>query len=410
MRRVASVVVLTLLLTATLLLVFKIQLVKTELAASTAPAEEELEPITQSPINIAYVHGFVYYDGYLYLASVTSPAKLAKVKPNNYSDVTIKTITRNGANASRLYDIIAESGYLWTIDSGGYLYKLNSSNMDTTEYSQLFPEAGQALYSDGIYIYATGAGGWVAKYRISDGDRSNNNVSAAGLLHSAVVDGSWLWAFDNSQRSLYKINKTSLQLSDEKNIGYIVTDDIAQDDNYIYLPVENSIGRIVRVQKSDLSTYIETPTGMGYSYGAFIVEDGSAEYLLYLDKDNNKIWVFTVPSLRNLRVISLVNLTVAGGINELALENNYLHITQWKDSPINLLKVSKFSVLGIDWNPADINHDLKVDIYDVVLACNAYSSTPSDPNWNGHCDIADPYGVIDIFDIVMIRSSYGEEY
>ena len=62
------------------------------------------------------------------------------------------------------------------------------------------------------------------------------------------------------------------------------------------------------------------------------------------------------------------------------------------------------------WNPADINHDLKVDIYDVVLACAAYSSTPSDPNWNPHCDIAEPYEIIDIYDIVMIAGSYGEGY
>jgi len=62
------------------------------------------------------------------------------------------------------------------------------------------------------------------------------------------------------------------------------------------------------------------------------------------------------------------------------------------------------------WNPADVNHDLKVNIYDAVLICAAYSSTPSDPHWNPHCDIAEPYGVIDIYDIVMICSSYGEEY
>ena len=62
------------------------------------------------------------------------------------------------------------------------------------------------------------------------------------------------------------------------------------------------------------------------------------------------------------------------------------------------------------WDPADINHDLKVDIFDVVLACSAYSSTPSDPHWNPHCDIAEPYGIVDIYDVVMICSSYGEEY
>jgi parallel beta-helix repeat protein len=61
------------------------------------------------------------------------------------------------------------------------------------------------------------------------------------------------------------------------------------------------------------------------------------------------------------------------------------------------------------WNPADINHDLKVDIFDAVTVCVAYSSTPSDFNWNCHGDIAEPIGIIDMDDIEMIRISYGEE-
>ncbi len=72
--------------------------------------------------------------------------------------------------------------------------------------------------------------------------------------------------------------------------------------------------------------------------------------------------------------------------------------------------VDNYPLMNLYWNPADVNHDLKVDIYDVVLACSAYTSTPLDPHWNPHCDIAEPYGVIDIFDIVMIAGSYGEEY
>ncbi|MCW3984911.1 MAG: right-handed parallel beta-helix repeat-containing protein [Candidatus Bathyarchaeota archaeon] len=73
-------------------------------------------------------------------------------------------------------------------------------------------------------------------------------------------------------------------------------------------------------------------------------------------------------------------------------------------------EVDNYPLMNLYWNPADINHDLKVDIYDVVLACSAYASTPSDPHWNPHCDIAEPYEIIDIYDIVMIAGSYGEEY
>jgi len=62
------------------------------------------------------------------------------------------------------------------------------------------------------------------------------------------------------------------------------------------------------------------------------------------------------------------------------------------------------------WNIADINYDFKVDIFDVVLAALAYGATPSDPNWDARADIANPYDLINIFDIVMIVGSYGEEY
>ena len=62
------------------------------------------------------------------------------------------------------------------------------------------------------------------------------------------------------------------------------------------------------------------------------------------------------------------------------------------------------------WNLADVNYDLTVDIYDVVIISSAYSSTPSDSNWNPHSDIAEPHGIIDIYDLVTCTSQYGKEY
>lgn len=61
------------------------------------------------------------------------------------------------------------------------------------------------------------------------------------------------------------------------------------------------------------------------------------------------------------------------------------------------------------WNHGDINHDSKVDLNDVVLACVAYGSTPLDFHWNPHCDIADPNGKIDIYDVVRVCANYGKE-
>lgn len=56
----------------------------------------------------------------------------------------------------------------------------------------------------------------------------------------------------------------------------------------------------------------------------------------------------------------------------------------------------------------DVNHDGKVDITDVTLACMAYSSKTGDPLYNASADVCPPLGLIDLFDIVTIISHYGE--
>lgn len=71
--------------------------------------------------------------------------------------------------------------------------------------------------------------------------------------------------------------------------------------------------------------------------------------------------------------------------------------------------VDNYPLMTVYWNPGDVDHDLDVDIFDVVKAASAYDSTPPDTNWNPHCDIAQPYGVISIYDIVLIAGSYGKE-
>jgi nitrous oxidase accessory protein len=72
--------------------------------------------------------------------------------------------------------------------------------------------------------------------------------------------------------------------------------------------------------------------------------------------------------------------------------------------------VDHYPLVNLYWKPGDIDHDLDIDIFDVVKCGIAYGSTPSDPNWNPHCDINEPYRIIDIFDVVIIGINYGEEY
>lgn len=54
--------------------------------------------------------------------------------------------------------------------------------------------------------------------------------------------------------------------------------------------------------------------------------------------------------------------------------------------------------------------DFKVDIYDAVLALAAYDSVEGDSNWNPLADLASPYGIINIYDMVMLTYHYGKQY
>lgn len=67
-----------------------------------------------------------------------------------------------------------------------------------------------------------------------------------------------------------------------------------------------------------------------------------------------------------------------------------------------------YPLRGPYWNPADTNHDLEVDIFDIVLAAVCYCLDWQDHY--AHVDVAEPYGIVDIFDIVMIASQYGKKY
>lgn len=80
------------------------------------------------------------------------------------------------------------------------------------------------------------------------------------------------------------------------------------------------------------------------------------------------------------------------------------------DLPYNIREnnTDTYPLINRYWNPGDINHDLKVDIYDTVSVSIAYGATSMDPHWSCHSDIAEPYGSIDIFDVVLMAQSYGE--
>jgi hypothetical protein len=59
----------------------------------------------------------------------------------------------------------------------------------------------------------------------------------------------------------------------------------------------------------------------------------------------------------------------------------------------------------------DVNGDGIVELMDFRLACDAYGSTPSDPNWNPDCDLypqPDGDGMVEMMDFFVLSEHYGQ--
>lgn len=59
---------------------------------------------------------------------------------------------------------------------------------------------------------------------------------------------------------------------------------------------------------------------------------------------------------------------------------------------------------------ADLNADGIIDIYDLVLVCRAYGARPWDVHWDPRADIAEPWGLINIYDVVTVAARYKYKY
>ena len=145
---------------------------------------------------------------------------------------------------------------------------------------------------------------------------------------------------------------------------------------------------------ANIEDFLWTPvntTGRRTSIITFLLDD----FLEDLDSPLVGVMLFKPGGLRI--PIGCV-ITVYGLILYEPLEGGYyyLYIDDWEPA--------------LQWNPADVNFDGKVDIYDAIIFVDAYGSTPSSARWWEYCDLAEPYGIINIYDIIVFSDSYGEEY
>lgn len=270
-----------------------------------------------------------------------------------------------------------------------------------------------------------------------------DNVQGSKVRGNRILNsyrGLWL---RNSCRNIVQdnvISDISESLAfwlDESHDNLILSNAILNCSSGIYISHSNNN----RIQNNHVSNHTYYGVTLAYSNGTTInsnVFSSKAEWngiSLYFSNNSTITRNYVSQNTRGLKLTDAHRNVVyhnnfIDNTNQLVVENSFNNTwdngcegNYWSnyngtdldgdgigDLSLPWVGVDHYPLMNPYWNPADVNHDLKVDIYDAVLVCGAYNATPSAPNWNPHCDLVEPYGLVDIYDAIIICDSYGEEY
>jgi uncharacterized repeat protein (TIGR01451 family) len=349
------------------------------------------------PAGDEYIHGLVYYDGYLYGSTrSTSPteARVLKIDPATLNVIVTKTLT----SLIDAEDIVAANNYLWAVlfMEPAELVRIDPATMDWN-VALVFNQTTETTMGAGASLtYAFGSL-WVGgrehlaqvdisnpalpTYQLYDFTSLNLPTSSAGLFGSLAHDDQYLWAtykqYTGTQQSGEFYASSVVKINPNDPAGVYTTTEISTDtpDDSVFTGGSYFVageGRPNSTTPSDIYKFSSNPT----VYTATRAAD-SASYGLFVDPNEpGYVWGAFVGSPGivkkfDLNATPLLTVTLPVGFDdpsEVAFDpSGNVYITTWQ-SPARMVKLT----------PQYLASDLSIsmsDLSDPVYAGNDLTYT-----------------------------------
>ena len=290
------------------------------------------------------VHGFVYYEGYLWASTRTSPCRVLKIDPEtlDYERIILDTGLNNGEA------LISADGYIWVaLDTSPCKIVRVDPETLAWEVAVTINELSRGTsleYAFG-YLWAGGAYGKIARINLIDLAYEPYSYPSAGSFSyfaSLISGDGYIWATDVHYSywqgryyasTVIRFNPTNP--SDYTSVyisGGPLMDDVAFVDGHFYTGSETSPSCAYKI--SDSLTYSSAEISDTLCYAIFA--------------NNNHIWGAYVGSPGkiveldlNLNILATYQLPVGfNDANEIAFDAaGNMYVTCW-ESPAKIVKFS----------------------------------------------------------------------
>jgi hypothetical protein len=305
------------------------------------------------------IHGSLYVNGYFFLSTRTSPAKLLRINADSISDYQEITFSSGHSYAdqityveskNKLYVVFGASYRTAIAEVDPIMMTYNENAIVDTLHaaSPVFEtEGGQSICNDGSFLYVVTARAdtsRVLKYSLS----TMSSIPVAVLnfptenvfAHAIRYENGKLYVTNGYGTPwVARINASTLQIEELHSfLGMAFTDDFAISGNYLFLGIEadysqQQSGKILRLDKSNFDAYYYFDTG---KKGSATAGDG---YCFAVQEFDGSIWASFATNPGIITRINPVSLEYQhyslpyNSPNEILYDGRRLLITYWNQDP-----------------------------------------------------------------------------